>query len=115
MENNCFGFQELLQNLRDYTAPQIVFEATGVYSQRLQRFLDDHQYRYTCLNSLAVRSNKTDQNDALHLAQTQLVINRQLSYYQRPIYHDLMAYSRFYEELNDDLIREKNFYTAVYN
>ena len=53
INNDWFGFQELLKHLQEYREPQIVFEATGVYSQRLRRFLDDHQYRYSQLNLLA--------------------------------------------------------------
>ena len=115
INNDWFGFQELLKHLQEYREPQIVFEATGVYSQRLRRFLDDHQYRYSQLNPLAakkqldgLRTRKTDKNDALHLAQTQLIFKRRLTYYQEPVYRDLMNLSRFYQEVNSDLVREKN-------
>lgn len=115
INNDWFGFQELLKHLQEYREPQIVFEATGVYSQRLKRFLDDHQYRYTQLNPLAakkqldgLRTRKTDKNDALHLAQTQLIFKRRLTYYQDPVYRDLMNLSRFYQEINADLVSEKN-------
>lgn len=115
IDNNWFGFQKLLNSLKEYTAPKIVFEATGVYSRRLQRFLDENSYQYTRINPLAakkqldsLRPNKTDKNDALHLAQTHLIIKRRLEYYQKPVYRDLMDYSRFYQEINEDVVREKN-------
>lgn len=115
IDNNWFGFQNLLKEMKEYAKPQIVFEATGVYSRRVQRFLEDNHYAYTRLNPLAakkqldsLRPNKTDNNDALHLAQTQLVIKRRLEYYQKPVYHDLMDDSHFYEQLNEDVVREKN-------
>jgi len=115
IKNDWFGFQELLKHLQDYREPQIVFEATGVYSQRLKRFLDENHYRYTQLNPLAakkqldgLRTRKTDKNDALRLAQTQLIFKRRLTYYQDPVYRDLMNLSRFYTEINLDLVRMKN-------
>lgn len=115
IKNDWFGFQELLKHLQDYRKPQIIFEATGVYSQRLRRFLDEQHYRYTQLNPLAakkqldgLRTRKTDKNDALRLAQTQLIFKRRLTYYQEPVYRDLMNLSRFYTEINADLVRMKN-------
>lgn len=115
IKNDWFGFQELFKHLQDYRNPQIVFEATGVYSQRLKRFLDEKHYRYTQLNPLAakkqldgLRTRKTDKNDALHLAQTQLIFKRRLTYCQDPIYRDLLNLSRFYTEINSDLVRMKN-------
>lgn len=115
IDNNWFGFQDLLKHLQEYNDPQIVFEATGVYSQRLRRFLDENHYRYSMLNPLAakkqldgLRTRKTDKNDALRLAQTQLIYKRRLTYYQQPVYRDLMNLSRFYQEINSDLVSAKN-------
>lgn len=115
IDNDWFGFQKLLKRLKDYVEPQIVFEATGVYSKRLNRFLDEQGYRYTMLNPLAakkqldgLRTRKTDKDDALHLAETQLIFKRRLTYYQKPAYRDLMDLSRFYQQINSDLVREKN-------
>jgi len=115
VDNDWFGFQKLLKQLKNYSEPQIVFEATGVYSKRLNRFLDEQGYRYTMLNPLAakkqldgLRTRKTDKNDALRLAETQFIFKRRLTYYQKPVYHELMDLSRFYEEVNSDLVREKN-------
>ena len=115
VDNDWFGFQKLLKQLKNYSEPQVVFEATGVYSKRLNRFLDEQGYRYTMLNPLAakkqldgLRTRKTDKNDALRLAETQFIFKRRLTYYQKPVYHELMDLSRFYEEINSDLVREKN-------
>ena len=115
IQNDWFGFQNLLAQLKNYADPQIVFEATGVYSKRLNRFLDEHGYRYVMLNPLlakkqldGLRNRKTDKNDALHLAETQFIFKRRLTYYQQPVYHDLMNFSRFYQQINSDLVREKN-------
>lgn len=75
--NDRPGFLELLNDLKAFTQhPQIIFEATGVYSRRLQTFLDDYGYKYVVLNplkakkemDLGLRHNKTDRTDAYHLA-----------------------------------------------
>ncbi|AXJ12500.1 hypothetical protein Sp14A_05700 [Streptococcus pluranimalium] len=47
----------LLGDLRTVHKPEIIFEATGVYSRRLQAFLDEHGYAYTRLNPLEAKSN----------------------------------------------------------
>lgn len=74
---DVFGFNQL------NTFPDIVFEATGVYSRRLKTFLEAHNYRYTYLNPLTakkqldqLRPNKNDLNDAKHLAETQFILKR---------------------------------------
>lgn len=115
IDNDWFGFQNLLARLKNYAEPQIVFEATGMYSKRLNRFLDEHGYRYVMLNPLlakkqldGLRNRKTDKNDARHLAETQFIFKRRLTYYQQPVYRDLMNLSRFYQQINSDLVREKN-------
>ncbi|HEP1836172.1 TPA: transposase, partial [Streptococcus suis] len=40
MTNDAIGFSRLLEDLKTVSNPEIVFEATGVYSRRLQAFLD---------------------------------------------------------------------------
>ena len=42
ISNDMLGFTQLLNDLKQVTNPQIIFEATGVYSRRLQAFLDKH-------------------------------------------------------------------------
>lgn len=68
-----------LQELKaqDGQAPEIVFEATGVYSKGLERFFQDYQYTYCCLNPIqaneetkTMRRQKTDKADAHGLART---------------------------------------------
>lgn len=69
--NDRFGFNDLLKALKTFREhPQIIFEATGVYSRRLQAFLEDYGYDYVVINSLkakkemdsGLRHNKTDKN-----------------------------------------------------
>ncbi|WP_447558197.1 IS110-like element ISSsu7 family transposase [Streptococcus suis] len=116
MSNDAIGFSRLLGDLK--TVPQarkIIFEATGVYSRRLQSFLDEHGYAYTRLNPLeakkqldSLRVRKTDQIDAEKLAQSQFVLNRKTTYVQEEIYQNLRDLSRFYQNLTEDIVRAKN-------
>ncbi|MDW8674770.1 transposase, partial [Streptococcus suis] len=80
---DALGFARLLGDLKTVHKPEIIFEATGVYSRRLQAFLEDNGYAYTRLNPLeakkqldSLRVRKTDQIDAEKLAQSQFVLNR---------------------------------------
>ncbi|WP_153058379.1 transposase, partial [Streptococcus suis] len=55
MSNDAIGFAQLLGDLRTVHKPEIIFEATGVYSRRLQTFLEDNGYAYTRLNPLEAK------------------------------------------------------------
>ncbi len=114
--NNTQGFNELLGQLDSFKNPEIVFEATGVYSKRLNRFLTKQGYAFVQMNPLAakrqldnqVRGNKTDTLDAQHLAETHFKIERALFYQQKPVYDELQRMSRYYDEINEDIVRHKN-------
>lgn len=115
MSNDAIGFSWLLGDLRTVHKPEIIFEATGVYSRRLQTFLEDNGYAYTRLNPLEVkkqldslRVRKTDQIDAEKLAQSQFVLNRKPTYVQEEVYQNLRDLSRFYQNLTEDIVRAKN-------
>ena len=54
--NDRPGFIQLLHELAAFSKhPQIIFEATGVYSRRLQAFLEDYGYEYVILNPLKAK------------------------------------------------------------
>ncbi|HEL1827706.1 TPA: IS110 family transposase [Streptococcus suis] len=115
MSNDAIGFARLLGDLRTVHKPEIIFEATGVYSRRLQTFLEDNGYAYTRLNPLeakkqldSLRVRKTDQIDAEKLAQSQFVLNRKPTYVQEEVYQNLRDLSRFYQNLTEDIVRAKN-------
>lgn len=115
MPNDAIGFAHLLNDLKTVQQPEIVFEATGVYSRRLQAFLEDSGYAYTRLNPLeakkqldSLRVRKTDQIDAEKLAQSQFVLNRKPTYVQEEVYQQLRDLSRFYQNLTEDIVRAKN-------
>ena len=115
ISNDAIGFSQLLGDLKTVHKPEIIFEATGVYSRRLQAFLDEHGYAYTRLNPLeakkqldSLRVRKTDQIDAEKLAQSQFVLNRKTTYVQKEVYQNLRDLSRFYQNLTEDIVRAKN-------
>ncbi len=115
--NDRPGFEILLKDLATFSEhPQIIFEATGVYSRRLQTFLDDYGYAYVVLNplkakkemDLGLRHNKTDKTDAYNLALIQKFHHHPLTRTQSEIYKKLGALSHFYEQLTADLVMAKN-------
>ena len=55
MPNDIVGFSRLLEGLKTVSNPEIIFEATGVYSRRLQAFLEEDSYDYTRLNPLEAK------------------------------------------------------------
>ena len=113
--NDAIGFNRLLGDLKTVHNPEIIFEATGVYSRRLQVFLEEYGYAYTQLNPLeakkqldSLRVRKTDKIDAEKLAKSQLVHNRKPTYVQEEVYQHLRDLSRFYQNMTEDLVRTKN-------
>ncbi|ELY5750712.1 IS110 family transposase, partial [Streptococcus iniae] len=115
MPNDAIGFNRLLRDLATVNSPEIIFEATGVYSRRLQAFLEINGYAYTRLNPLeakkqldSLRVRKTDKIDAEKLAKSQLVHNRKPTYVQEEVYQHLHDLSRFYQNMTENLVRAKN-------
>ena len=115
MPNDIIGFSRLLEDLKTVSNPEIVFEATGVFSRRLQAFLEEYSYDYTRLNPLeakkqldGLRVRKTDKIDAEKLASSQFVLNRKPTYVQEEVYQNLHDLSRFYQNLTEDIVRTKN-------
>ena len=113
--NDAIGFNRLLGDLKTVHNPEIIFEATGVYSRRLQAFLEEYSYAYTRLNPLeakkqldSLRVRKTDKIDAEKLAKSQLVHYRKPTYVQEEVYQHLRDLSRFYQNMTEDLVRTKN-------
>ena len=116
ISNDMVGFNQLLDDLKQITKPQIIFEATGVYSRRLQAFLDMHELRYVMMNPLEAKrktkddlhQNKTDKLDTLYLAKLQSEHPQRLAYVQSKEYQELMANNRIYEQASHDLITNRN-------
>ena len=66
MPNDIIGFSHLLKDLKTVSNPEIIFEATDVYSRRLQAFLEENSYDYKCLNPLEAKK----QLDGLRVRKT---------------------------------------------
>ncbi|WP_268651593.1 IS110 family transposase [Lactobacillus delbrueckii] len=94
ISNDMVGFNQLLGDLKQVTNPQIIFEATGVYSKRKTK--DD------------LHQNKTDKLDALYLTKLQSEHPQRLAYVQSEEYQELMANNRIYEQASHDLITNRN-------
>lgn len=104
--------QEKILKLTDETgeSPKIVFEATGIYSRQLERFMQNNQYTYCLLNPLeakiqcdSLRIHKTDRSDAHRLALTHFTVTRRVSTETDNLFYQLKSLSRLYSELDDEL------------
>ncbi|MDA2452264.1 IS110 family transposase [Bacillus thuringiensis] len=104
--------QEKIHELTDKTGelPKIVFEATGIYSRQLERFMQDNQYTYCLLNPLeaklqcdSLRIHKTDRSDAHRLALTHFTATRRVFIGTDNLFHQLKSLSRLYSELDSEL------------
>lgn len=95
--------------------PAIVFEATGVYSQPLEAFLQENGYPYSRLNPLeakiqtaAMRRQKTDVSDAHELAKSQFRISRPDTYVQEAYFEQMRALGRYYEDIGKEITQYTN-------
>lgn len=94
----------------DGQVPEIVFEATGVYSKPVEAFLKDHGYTYCRMNPLEanlqmakMRRNKTDMSDAHELAKTHFKIEREPTCVQDDYYEQMRALTRYYDEIDEEI------------
>ncbi|MEI4772028.1 IS110 family transposase [Psychrobacillus sp. FJAT-51614] len=103
---------ETLQNLisQDGQGPEIVFEATGVYSKGLEKFLQDHSYGYCCVNPLEaktqmakMRRQKTDKSDAHELAKTHFKEDRRKTHLPDDYFDQMRALTRYYNEVDTEI------------
>ncbi len=115
---DAIGFNTLKAMVASYDQPEVVFEATGVYSRRLEKFLLDQGILYHILNPLVAkkrlddgsRLRKNDIRDAQGLALTEF-FKQPVAFKPRfidPVYRELMDLSRYYDQQTEDLKREKN-------
>lgn len=113
--HNRSSFEKLQETLlqltkQDGQPPEIVFEATGVYSKGLERFLRNTSYAYYCLNPIqakeetkSMRRQKTDKADAHALAQTHFRNERVQTFVEEDYYEEMRAWSRYYNELESEV------------
>lgn len=117
---DALGFNELKHVVLQFGGnSQIVFEATGVYSRRLEYFLQQESLNYHILNPLTAkkriatgsRLRKNDERDTRRLAVTEFTEHLEtylLAYKQDPIYRELTDMNRYYDQLNEDKKRARN-------
>lgn len=125
LEHNLTSFLTLHERLKELTmldgqAPEIVFEATGVYSKGLEKFLRDHGYQYSRVNPLeanlqmaSMRSHKTDKSDAHELAKTHFNMNRDYTYQPEEYYEQMRAFTRYYDEVDTEMNHLRNRMHAI--
>ncbi|MBW4803363.1 IS110 family transposase [Loigolactobacillus coryniformis] len=119
--HNKLGFAQLDQMIKQADNPVVYFEATGVYSQPLVRFCQDHQLRYGRLNPLelhlhseSLRRVKTDQKDAHRIALSVMQHQYRLTTPWPPEYAQLRQLNRFYQQVMNDVKRMRlKLYTAL--
>lgn len=104
----------------DGQTPEIVLEATGVYSKGLEKFLRDHGYRYCRMNPLeanlqmaSMRRHKTDKSDAHELAKTHFNMERDYTYQQDEYYEQMRALTRYYDEVDMEMNQLRNRMHAI--
>lgn len=110
------GFKELKDKVSEIyllngNPPDVVFEATGVYSRCLERFLRECGLSYYRLNPLeakmqtaTMRRQKGDLEDAHKLAKSHFKEERTPYFVQEDYYEQMQAYARYYSEINHELI-----------
>lgn len=113
-------FERLHERMEEITrldgqAPEIVFEATGVYSKPIEKFFIDYGYTYCRMNPLeanlqmaSMRRNKTDISDAHELAKTHFKREREPTYVQEDYYEQMRALTRYYDEIDEEIKLLKN-------
>lgn len=117
--NTKTGFSYLLAEITDLSSiPEIVFESTGIYSRALETFCQDNQLPYIILNPLqakkqleetTLRSWKTDKQDAHQLARSHWRNKRKPKLVQIDTYLVLRELSRFYQEVEADIKRNRMY------
>lgn len=115
INNNNIGFKFLDKQIQETHNPLIIFEATGIYSRRLENFLQQNKHSFTRINPLrakkdmdSFRHNKTDSLDAIGLAEAMAMHHYDETILEKPVYSKLHDLERFYQELNEDIVKEKN-------
>ena len=103
LNHTRIDFERLHERIEEITkldgqAPQIVFEATGVYSKSVEAFFKNHGYTYSRMNPLEanlqmakMRRHKTDISDAHELAKTHFKLERETTYIQDDYYEQMRA------------------------
>ncbi len=102
----------------DGQAPEIVFEASGVYSRPLEYFFQTEGYTYhrvspleANLQTASMRRHKTDKSDAHELAKSHFRIERSTTYQEDNYFKQMRALTRYYDELASEVT---NLYSRMH-
>lgn len=118
-------FERLHTQIKEITkldgqVPEVVFEATGIYSKSIEAFLKDSGYTYSRMNPLEanlqmakMRRHKTDRSDAHELARTHFKMERETTYIQDEYYEQMRALARYYDEIDEEMILIKSRMHAI--
>ncbi|WP_374721049.1 IS110 family transposase [Peribacillus tepidiphilus] len=105
---------------QDGQAPEIVFEASGVYSTPLEHFFQTEGYTYHRLSPLeaklqtaSMRRHKTDQSDAHEIAKSHFRVEREETYQEEYYYKQMRAHTRYYDELDHEITHLFNRMHAI--
>lgn len=125
LNHTRIDFERLRECMEEITkldgqAPHIVFEATGVYSKSVEAFFKQHGYNYSRMNPLEanlqmakMRRHKTDVSDAHELAKTHFKMERESTYVQDDYYEQMRAITRYYDEVDEEMILLKSRMHAI--
>ncbi|MDR3189743.1 MAG: IS110 family transposase, partial [Lactobacillaceae bacterium] len=116
---DVIGFKELDNQVKSLDTPLFTFEATGVYSRRVETFMLSKGFQYQLLSPKVAHQRiareidderfiKTDKSDARMLASSAKLKDYLNLYQSDPIYRELKDMSHRYNQLAEDLKREKN-------
>ena len=113
---DAVGFNSLRAIIESYGQAEVVFEATGQYSRRLEKYLLDQKLQYHLLNPLVAkkrlddgsRMRKDDVHDAQKLALTEFEKHPEpfQPRFSDPVYRELSDLSRYYDQETEDIKRE---------
>ncbi|WP_078552969.1 IS110 family transposase [Bacillus alkalicellulosilyticus] len=121
--HNKSSFKALHEKICEITkldgqAPEIVFEASGVYSRPLEYFFQTEGYTYhrvspleANLQTASMRRHKTDKSDAHELAKSHFRLERSTTYQEDNYYKQMRALTRYYGELDSEII---NLYSRMH-
>ena len=117
--NNIHGFSEFLRIIKNYKAPKIGIESTGIYHVNLYTFLINNNCNIILLNPLEtkllkssrIRKNKTDKIDAEAIAKYIIIRKNNIITMDKNtenIYTNLKEYVYTYVRINRKITMIKN-------
>lgn len=115
---NRQGFDYLKQRMSPYKQVQVIFEATGVYSKRVEAYMRDNDIRYAVLSPVVGHKRisnygddeifiKTDESDARALAASARESDFENFYHESETQRELRDMNRFYEQLEDESVKAR--------